>query len=98
MNGVVGRKVVDFPAIIWASVQEYIVNTNPNLILSVGTQVVAHIDIKNNNGDVLFVRGVVGVITKSPVDQNHAYRVRFMDGTEWSLHHPSSRASLSGLC
>lgn len=62
-------------------------NTNPNLILSVGTQVVTHIDIKNNNGDVLFVRGVVGVITKSPVDQTHAYRVRFMDGTEWSLHH-----------
>jgi uncharacterized protein len=61
-------------------------NPNPNLILSVGTQVVTHVDIKNNNGDVLFVRGVVGVITKSPVDNTHTYRVRFMDGTEWSLH------------
>jgi uncharacterized protein len=59
---------------------------NPTLILSVGTQVVTHIDIKNNNGDVLFVRGVVGVVVKSPVDNTHAYRVRFMDGTEWALH------------
>lgn len=61
-------------------------NANPNLIFSVGTQVMSHIDIKNNAGDVLFVRGVVGVITKSPVDHTHAYRVRFMDGTETSLH------------
>jgi uncharacterized protein len=59
---------------------------NPNFIYPVGTQVVTHVDIKNNAGDVLFVKGVVGVVIKSPVDNTHAYRVRFMDGTEWSLH------------
>jgi predicted nucleotidyltransferase len=63
-------------------------NANPTRIFSIGTQVVTHVDIKNNNGDILFVRGVVGVITKSPVDNTHAYRVRFMDGTESSLHRP----------
>jgi uncharacterized protein len=57
----------------------------PNFIFPIGTQVVTHIDIKNSNGDVLFVRGVVGVIIKSPVDSTHGYRVRFMDGTEVML-------------
>lgn len=60
-------------------------NFNPNQILSIGTQVVTSVDIKNSNGDVLFVRGVVGIITKSPVDATHAYRIRFMDGTETAL-------------
>jgi uncharacterized protein len=59
---------------------------SPNLIIPVGTQVVTHIDIKNQNGDVLFVRGAVGVVVKQPLDATHAYRVRFMDGTEIALH------------
>lgn len=59
---------------------------NPNKIVSVGTQIVTHVDITSTNGDVLFARGVVGVITKSPVDSTHAYRVRFMDGTEVAMH------------
>ena len=54
--------------------------------MPVGTQVVTHVDVKNNAGDVLFVRGVVGVVVKAPVDNTHAYRVRFMDGTELALH------------
>ena len=57
----------------------------PNYIVAVGTQVVASIDIRATNGDVLFARGAVGVIVKSPVDGTHAYRVRFMDGTETAL-------------
>jgi hypothetical protein len=56
-----------------------------NFIVPVGTQVVTHVDIKNPNGDILFIRGVLGVIVKSPVDNTHAYRVRFMDGTEMPL-------------
>ncbi len=59
---------------------------NPNHIVAVGTQVVTHIGIKGTNDDVLFASGVVGVITKAPVDSTHAYRVRFMDGTEIALH------------
>jgi uncharacterized protein len=59
---------------------------SPNLIIPVGTQVVTQVDIKNQNGDVLFVRGAVGVVVKQPLDATHAYRVRFMDGTEIALH------------
>jgi hypothetical protein len=59
--------------------------TNLPFILPVGTQVVSHIDITNSAGDVTFAAGAVGIIVKSPVDATHAYRVRFMDGTEQSL-------------
>ena len=31
--------------------------------------------------------GAVGVIVKSPTDQQHAYRVRFSDGFEAPIHH-----------
>jgi hypothetical protein len=54
-------------------------------ILPTGTQVVSHIDITNQAGDVTFAAGAVGVIVKAPLDATHAYRVRFMDGTEQSL-------------
>lgn len=60
-------------------------------ILPVGTQVVAHEDILNSNGDVVFTAGAVGVIVKAPTDATHAYRVKFMDNTEVTL----KRASLS---
>ena len=59
-------------------------NTLP-LILSVGTQVVTHIDVTNTAGDVIFASGAVGVIVKSPTDATHSYRVRFMDGTEIAI-------------
>jgi predicted nucleotidyltransferase len=57
----------------------------PNLITPVGTQIVTKVDIKSTKGEVLFARGMVGVVVKSPVDNTHAYRVRFMDGTEAPL-------------
>ena len=59
--------------------------TDLPFILPVGTQVVSHIDITNSAGDVTFAAGAVGIIIKSPMDAIHAYRVRFMDGTEQSL-------------
>lgn len=31
--------------------------------------------------------GAVGVIVRSPVDRNHAYRVKFSDGFEAAIHH-----------
>lgn len=59
--------------------------TNLPFIMPVGTQVVSHVDITNSAGEVTFAAGAVGIIVKSPVDATHAYRVRFIDGTEQSL-------------
>ena len=53
------------------------------LIMPVGTQVVTRIQV--TDGAVSFMAGTVGIILKSPVDATHAYRVRFLDGTELSL-------------
>jgi len=57
----------------------------PNLIFSVGTQVVTLVDISDAAGLVLHPCGTVGVIVKSPTDSEHSYRVRFSDGWEASL-------------
>jgi hypothetical protein len=45
------------------------VHYNPNLILSIGTQVVTFVDIPGSAGLVLHPRGTVGVIVKSPTDE-----------------------------
>jgi predicted nucleotidyltransferase len=62
------------------------VHYHPNLIYSVGTQVVALIDVVGQNGRVLHPRGAVGVVVRSPRDLEHSYRVRFPDGVEESLN------------
>jgi predicted nucleotidyltransferase len=61
------------------------VHYHPNLIFSVGTQVVTLVDIPGSAGLVLHPRGTVGVIVKSPTDAEHSYRVRFPDGFEEPL-------------
>src|SRR6266849_3067835 len=61
------------------------VHYHPNLIFSVGTQVVTLVDIPGSAGLVLYPRGTVGVIVKSPTDHEHSYRVRFPDGFEAPL-------------
>lgn len=61
------------------------VHYHPNLILSVGTQVVTLVDIPGSAGLVLHPRGTVGVIVKSPTDLEHSYRVRLLDGFEAPL-------------
>jgi hypothetical protein len=61
------------------------VHYHPNLIFSVGTQVVTLVDIPSAAGLILHPRGTVGVVVKSPTDQAHSYRVRFPDGLETSL-------------
>lgn len=58
---------------------------HPNLIFSVGTQVVTLVDIPGSAGLILHPRGTVGVIVKSPTDLEHSYRVRFPDGFEAPL-------------
>jgi len=61
------------------------VHYQPNLIYSVGTQVVTLVEIVGQNGKVLHPRGSVGVVIRSPADLDHPYRVRFPDGAEDSL-------------
>ncbi|MCB9924930.1 MAG: nucleotidyltransferase domain-containing protein [Planctomycetaceae bacterium] len=62
------------------------VHCYPNLLFSVGTQVVALRDVIGQNGRTLHPRGAVGVVVKSPTDLTHAYRIRFPDGVEESLN------------
>jgi predicted nucleotidyltransferase len=57
------------------------------LIYSVGTQVVTKKEVLTAHEQVAHPAGAVGVIVRSPVDRNHAYRVRFSDGFEAPIHH-----------
>ena len=61
------------------------VHHHPNLIYSLGTQVVTLIDIPGTDGQLLHPRGTVGVVVKAPTDIEHSYRVRFGDCTEAPL-------------
>jgi len=61
------------------------VHFHPNLIFSVGTQVVTLVDILGAAGLVRHPRGTVGVVVKAPTDHEHSYRVRFPDGLEAAL-------------
>ena len=58
----------------------------PALILPAGTQVVARVEIKSSGGELVCVRGAVGIIVKAPADNHHSYRVRFANDAEASLH------------
>ncbi|MCU0879277.1 MAG: nucleotidyltransferase domain-containing protein [Pirellulaceae bacterium] len=57
------------------------------LVYSAGTQVVVLQPVTAGGTRVAHPAGAVGVIVKSPVDRQHAYRVRFTDGVEVSLQH-----------
>ncbi|HEX6983929.1 MAG TPA: nucleotidyltransferase domain-containing protein [Planctomycetaceae bacterium] len=70
------------------------VHHHPNLIYSPGTQVVLLADIAGDGGKVAHPRGAVGVVLRSPQDLEHAYRVRFPDGTEAALR-PADLTSLA---
>ena len=61
------------------------VHHNPNLIYSVGTQVVVLRDVTAEGGRMLHPRGSVGVVVRAPADLSHSYRVRFLDGIEEPL-------------
>lgn len=61
------------------------VHQNPNLIFSVGTQVVALVDVRSEGGRTLHPRGAVGIVLKAPIDLRHSYWVRFLDGLEAPL-------------
>ncbi len=61
-------------------------NSGNNLILSVGTQVVALVEVRGTDGKAVHPRGAVGVVIQSPSDYWHGYRVRFPDRFEATLH------------
>lgn len=63
------------------------VHNSPNLIYSVGTQVVALKAVQGSTGQVVHPAGAVGVVVRSPRDRQHSYRVRFVDDLEAPLHH-----------
>jgi predicted nucleotidyltransferase len=56
-----------------------------HLILPVGTQVVALVDVRGSDGKAVHPRGAVGVVTRAPADDWHGYRVRFPDAYEASF-------------
>jgi hypothetical protein len=60
-------------------------SSNPHLILSPGTQVVALVEVRGPDGKAIHPRGAVGAIVQSPADYWHSYRVRFPDGFEAAL-------------
>ncbi|MGO8748159.1 MAG: DNA polymerase beta superfamily protein [Thermoguttaceae bacterium] len=61
------------------------VHQHPNLIFSVGTQVVALRDVTAEGGRILHPRGAVGVVVRSSSEPDVWYRVRFPDGVEETL-------------
>lgn len=63
------------------------VHVHPNLIFPAGTQVVTLRDVQGEHGRLLHPPGAVGVVVKAPVDSEHSYRVRFLDGLEVALKH-----------
>jgi hypothetical protein len=63
------------------------VHNSPNLIYSVGTQVVSLKQVQGTNGRAVHPAGAVGVVVRSPADRSHNYRIRFADGFEAQLHH-----------
>ena len=50
------------------------VHHHPNLIYSLGTQVVTLIEVLGQSGKVVQPRGSVGVVIHSPADLDHPYR------------------------
>src|SRR5687768_14698978 len=60
-------------------------DNNPHLILPVGTQVVALVDVRGPDGKPAHPRGAAGEIVQAPADAWHAYRVRFPGGLEAAL-------------
>jgi predicted nucleotidyltransferase len=61
------------------------VSQSAPLILPVGTQVVALVEVKGTDGKAVHPRGAVGVVVQSPADYWHSYRVRFPDAFEASF-------------
>jgi hypothetical protein len=62
------------------------VPNSPNLICSVGTQVVALKAVQGSDGQAVYPAGAVGVVVRSPGDRSQCYRIRLPDGYKAPLH------------
>jgi predicted nucleotidyltransferase len=71
-------------AVVLTAVQATMTNASP--ILPLGTQIVTHDAIPATPAQPAQPRGAVGIIIKAPADAAHAYRIRFVNGGEASLH------------
>jgi len=58
-----------------------------NMIYPIGTQVVSLKHVQSSSGETLHPAGAVGVVVRAPLDRQHPYRIRFVDGFEVALHH-----------
>ena len=55
---------------------------NVNLIVPFGTQIVLLNDVKVLNENRFQPKGTVGAISGLPIDASHAYKIKFLDGSE----------------
>lgn len=53
-----------------------------NMILPVGTRVVTKVETRPVGGGQASPAGIVGIVVAAPTDAEHAYRVRYANGTE----------------
>jgi uncharacterized protein len=47
---------------------------------------VTTVAVTKSNGELIITRGAVGVVVNAPAHPTHAYRIRFIDGTEAALN------------
>jgi hypothetical protein len=57
---------------------------NPGHIFA-GTQVISLVEVRGTNNSLVHPRGAVGVVTRTPTDEQSQFLVRFPDGFEASL-------------
>jgi predicted nucleotidyltransferase len=60
-------------------------------IVPAGTQIVASGEVRVAETGKTLPAGAVGVVTRAPADATHAYRIRFVDGSEASLRRDDFR-------
>ena len=58
----------------------------PHLILSLGTQIVALVEVRGIDGKSVHPPGTVGVVIQAPDDYRHSYRIRFADGFDAAFY------------
>src|SRR4029453_6773296 len=56
----------------------------PNNIFA-GTQVVSLVEVRGKNNSLIHPRGAVGVVTRTPTDDQSQFLIRFPDGFEASI-------------
>jgi predicted nucleotidyltransferase len=60
--------------------------SNPNMILAQGTKVVTKVETRPVGGGEPCPIGIPGIIVSAPIDNHHAYRVRFANAVEVVVH------------